>query len=161
VDGVVDLAKHAWALHRFAADLDRRAEVPASGFDACVYLVVRPPARADRAFVEGQSEQGGRLAVARAELDESMAPLALFVATHELLHTLGASDKYDSAGRILVPSGLPEPDLVPRYPQRFAEVMARNLAIAPEVEEPPTTLAELAVGPETATEIGWKGGPPK
>ena len=154
-DGVIDLAKHAWALHRFTSDLDQHADVPSTGFDACVYLVVRQPARADRALVEGQSEQGGRIAIAQAELDETMAPLALFVATHELLHTLGATDKYDAAGRIRVPSGLAEPELVPIYPQRYAEVMARNRAFAPGVEEPPATLAELAVGRETAIEIGW------
>jgi hypothetical protein len=158
-DGVAELAKHAWALHRFVSDLDRRAEVPSSGFDARVYLVARPPVSADRAFVEGQSEQGGRIAIARAELDETMAPLALFVATHELLHTLGATDKYDAAGRLLVPSGLAEPELVPRYPQRYAEVMARNRAVAPGVEEPPVTLSELAIGRETALEIGWRPAP--
>jgi hypothetical protein len=122
-DDLVDLARHAWNLHRFVSDLDERAGVPASGFDACVYLV--------------------------------SAPLALFVATHELFHTLGATDKYDAAGRLLVPSGLAEPELSPRYPQHYAEIMARNRAVAPGVEEPPANLTELAVGSETAAEIGW------
>jgi hypothetical protein len=50
---------------------------------------------------------------------------------------------------------LAEPDLQPLYPQRFAELMARNRPIDPATEEPPVSLEELAVGPVTAGEIGW------
>ena len=45
-----------------------------------------------------------------------MADFALFVAAHELFHTLGATDKYDASGAALVPSGLAEPDLNPLVP---------------------------------------------
>ena len=59
-----------------------------------------------------------------------MVDFALFVFAHELMHTLGATDKYDGAGAALIPSGLAEPDAVPRFPQRFVEVMARNRPVA-------------------------------
>lgn len=154
-DGLVDLAKHAWALRRFTGELDERADVPSAGFDSRLYLVVRPPASEARLFVEGQSEQGGRVGIAEAELDVSMAPFVLFVAAHELMHTLGASDKYDARGRARVPDGLAEPELVPRYPQRYVEIMARNRPVAPDREEPPSSLDELRVGAVTAAEIGW------
>jgi hypothetical protein len=39
------------------------------------------------------------------ELNRTMVDFALFVTTHELLHLLGAKDKYDAAGRSLVPEG--------------------------------------------------------
>ena len=52
-------------------------------------------ATASRSLVEGSSEFGGRVGVARIELGASTVDLALFVVTHELFHTLGASDKYD------------------------------------------------------------------
>ena len=60
--------------------------------------------------------------------------LGLFVISHELFHTLGASDKYDAAGHIMVPEGLAEPARNPVYPQRFAEIMARNRPIAADKE---------------------------
>jgi len=93
--------------------------------------------------------------VVEVELDDSMADFALFVATHELFHTLGATDKYDASGQTLIPDGLAEPDRVPRLPQAFAEVMARNRPVEPGVEVPPESLDELSVGPATAREVGW------
>lgn len=153
------LARRAWELFRFTRDVDSRASLPARGFDTRLYMVVRPPANASRAFVEGASEQGGRIGVALVDLDESMADFALFVGAHELFHTLGATDKYDSAGRTLIPEGLAEPGLVPQLPQRFADLMAENRPLDATHEEPPTSLSELAVGPTTAKEVGWQRKP--
>jgi hypothetical protein len=79
----------------------------------------------------------------------------LFVAAHELFHTLGASDKYDSEGRTLFPEGLPEPDRVPLFPQPAAEIMARNRVVSAAEEVAPGDLRELRVGLSTAREIGW------
>jgi len=89
------------------------------------------------------------------ELDRSMVDFALFVATHELMHTLGATEKYDAAGHVLVPAGLADPDQEPRYPQGRAEIMARSRAVAEGSEVPPESLDELAIGLATAREIGW------
>ena len=104
---------------------------------------------------EGQSEQGGRVGIAQCELDDEMADFALFVAAHELFHTLSATDKYDASGRTLIPDGLADPARVPRFPQEYAELMARNRPLDAVNEAPPTSLAELRVGPLTAAEIGW------
>ena len=152
-DGLVDLARTAWELRRFTSDVDARAGVPSRGFDARVYLVVRPPSA--RGFVEGMSEHGGWVGVALADLDESTVDLALFVAAHELFHTLGATDRYGPDGSTLIPDGLAEPDRSPPFPQEFAEVMARNRPIDEHEEVPPASLDELRVGPRTAAEIGW------
>jgi len=154
-DDWIDAAKHTWALWRWTSGVDAVAHLDASSYDSRIYVVARPPASAQRQLIEGASQEGGRVGTVEVELDASMADFALFVAAHELFHTLGASDKYDAAGRTLVPAGLAEPDLQPLYPQRFAEVMARNRPVAPGVEEPPVSLEELAVGPTTATEVGW------
>ncbi len=154
-DGWIDAAKHTWALWRWTSGVDSAAHIEASSYDSRIYVVARPPASVQRELIEGESEEGGRLGTVEVELDASMADFALFVAAHELFHTLGASDKYDAAGATLVPSGLAEPDLNPLYPQRFAEIMARNRPVGPGDEEPPVSLDELAVGPSTAAEIGW------
>jgi len=152
-DDLAGAARYAWNLHRFTSDIDARAGVPARGFDARLYLVLEAPS--ERAVVEGMSEEGGRVGIARAELDPGSVDIALFVAAHELFHTLGASDHYGADGRALVPVGLAEPERVPLYPQAFAEIMARNRPLSQADEARPESLAELAVGPSTAREIGW------
>jgi hypothetical protein len=151
--GIVQAAKHAYALRRFTGEVDGSLAVPTRGFDARLYLVVRPAT--DQAAVEGMSEHGGRVAIALAELDAEAVDTALIVAAHELLHTVGAEDHYGPDGRALVPSGLAAPDRVPLFPQRSVEVMARNRPISATEEVRPISLDELAVGEATAREIGW------
>jgi hypothetical protein len=153
--GWTDLAQHTYALWRYLRPVDEAAGMNPSQFDSRIYVVVRPPTRRDRTMVEGESEEDGRIGTVRVELDASMADFTLFVATHELFHTLGASDRYDAEGHCVVPDCLAEPRLVPLYPQRFAEVMARNRPLSPTEEVAPVSLDELAVGPVTASEIGW------
>lgn len=153
-DGPVDLAKHSMALSSWVKDVDGRAGVE-SDFDVRVYLAVRRPRRAERTLVEGRSEQGGHVGLVEVELDADGVDLALTVAAHELMHTLGATDKYDASGRTLVPDGLGDPTQSPLYPQKTADVMARNRMISATREKVPADLGEIAVGPATAREIGW------
>ncbi len=148
------LAKHSYALWQWTRDLDSRGDVEWRGYDSRVYLVLRPP-RGELAFVEGESEDGGRVGIAQADLDDGMLDFALFVATHELFHTLGASDKYGATGHAVFPGGFAEPERAPLFPQRGAELMARNVPISPNSERPPETLDELWIGAETAREVGW------
>lgn len=153
-DGLVAAVRYAYELHRFTRDVDARAGVSRSELDSRIYLVLRSPSA--HGVVEGMSEQGGRVGIALAELDASTVDIALLVAAHELFHTLGASDKYDpTTGRALSPDGLAEPGRVPRFPQRYVEVMARNRPIAPGREVRPESLEELWVGKKTASEVGW------
>jgi hypothetical protein len=154
-DGVMDLVRYTYDLWRYVRDVNRRAELRAGTVDSSIYLVTRPPRTGRPSMVEGTSEEGGKVGIVEVDLDNEMADFALFVAAHELLHTLGATDKYDATGRAVVPAGLAEPELVPLYPQRYAEVMARNVPLAPSSERPPRTLGELRVGAVTAREIGW------
>jgi len=159
---LLSLAQHTYQLWRWTHAVDVGCGLPTRGFDSRIYLLVRAPHDSARSFVEGSSELGGRVGVARVELGASTVDLALFVVAHELFHTLGASDKYDAEGRTLIPEGLVEPERLPLYPQRYAEVMARNLVVAAGSERPPDSLSELGVGARTALEIGWSGSePPK
>lgn len=153
--GTLGLLRDTCARFFWTRDVDARADITRTGYDARIYLVMR---RAERglAFVEGESEYGGRVGIAQADIDPEMIDFALFVATHELLHTLGASDKYDAAGRALYPTGFAEPERSPLYPQPGAEIMARNRPLSPGTERPPNTLDELFVGDATAREIGWR-----
>lgn len=78
------------------------------------------------------------------------------VIAHELLHTVGASDKYipgNVAPRF--PDGYGNPQQVPLYPQRNAELMAGRRMLAPDRWEQADSLDEVVIGPATALEIRW------
>jgi hypothetical protein len=76
------------------------------------------------------------------------------IIAHELLHTLGATDKYDpGSGQPVAPDGLAEPDREPLYPQRFAEIMGGRIALAHDDAVIPGGLRFARIGPLTASEI--------
>lgn len=155
-DGVLSAARYAWDLSRFTSRVDDAAGVDDGAFDSRIYVRATRPVSAERKIVEGASQQGGRVGVVKVELDGTMIDLALFVATHELFHTLGATDRYDASGQPLVPDGLAEPSKSPLFPQRFAEVMGRTRPTSPTASAPPKSLDELFVGEATARELRWR-----
>jgi hypothetical protein len=100
--------------------------------------------------------QKGLIGIAQLFADARMAGTNQVVIAHELLHTLGATDKYEAGSNLPhYPEGYAEPALEPRYPQRFAELMAGRIPLAAGNARIPNSLQEVLVGPATATEIGW------
>lgn len=78
------------------------------------------------------------------------------VIAHELLHTLGATDKYDPATNYpRYPEGFAQPDAQPRVPQRWAELMAGRTPTGPASAEMPASLRTTLIGGYSAAEIGW------
>ena len=78
------------------------------------------------------------------------------IITHELMHILGASDKYDlQTGQPLAPDGLSNPHQSPLYPQSRAEIMGGRIATSATRWRRPATLKSCVIGTATATEIGW------
>jgi hypothetical protein len=78
------------------------------------------------------------------------------VIAHEILHTLGATDKYDPVTlQPLYPQGYAEPERNPRFPQSRAEIMAGRRALSEREAEMPDSLDETRVGAQTAHEIHW------
>ena len=76
------------------------------------------------------------------------------VIAHEFLHTLGATDKYEpGTGQPIAPEGLAEPDRVPLYPQRYAEIMGGRIAESAQIASIPKSLDYVVIGPLTASEI--------
>jgi hypothetical protein len=99
----------------------------------------------------------GLVAIAQLYADHDAHGSNQVVIAHELLHTLGATDKYDRrTGQPLVPQGLGDPDQSPRYPQRRGEIMAGRIATGAASAVIPESLGAMRVGPETAREIGWQ-----
>jgi hypothetical protein len=105
---------------------------------------------------ESTGLQKGLIGIAQLFADKDMLGPNQIVIAHELLHTLGATDKYDPRNdQPLYPNGFAEPDLEPLYPQRFAELMAGRVPLAANKARIPDSLLEVIVGPATAAEIGW------
>lgn len=78
------------------------------------------------------------------------------VIAHEMLHTVGASDKYDLATRLpLYPIGYAEPDRQPLLPQEMAEIMAGRIPVAPGEALQARSLNQALIGQQTAREIVW------
>ena len=78
------------------------------------------------------------------------------VIAHELLHTLGATDKYDlRSNQPAHPDGFAEPDREPLYPQSFAELMGGRIPVSSAESTTPESLQQVIVGAKTASEIGW------
>ena len=100
--------------------------------------------------------QKGLLGVMHAFAERSMAGSNSIVIAHELLHTLGATDKYDPRnGEPLFPIGFADPDRKPLYPQDKAEIMAGRRPLSERDAQMPPALSDVVVGPFTAAEIRW------
>jgi hypothetical protein len=78
------------------------------------------------------------------------------VITHELLHTVGAQDKYHPrTNQPLHPQGYAEPEAEKLYPQRWAEIMGGRIPLSPNTAAMPRGLHEALIGDTTAKEIHW------
>jgi hypothetical protein len=78
------------------------------------------------------------------------------VMAHEILHTVGATDKYDySNNQPIYPQGYAKPQKSPLYPQRYAEIMAGRIPLSQSQAEMPKDLRFCLVGEQTAKEINW------
>jgi hypothetical protein len=100
--------------------------------------------------------QKGLLGVVYAFADRQMTASNNIVIAHEIMHTLGATDKYDLRSLApTYPDGFAEPAREPRYPQPFAEIMAGRAAVSATEFAMPASLAATRVGPMTAAEIRW------
>lgn len=78
------------------------------------------------------------------------------IMAHEILHTVGASDKYNyNNNQPIYPDGYAKPNQQPLHPQRFAEIMAGRIPISTSQARMPTSLRHTVIGKMTAEEINW------
>jgi hypothetical protein len=98
--------------------------------------------------------QKGMVGVVNAFASRRHAGSNNVIIAHEFLHTLGATDKYNPAdGLPSYPDGYAEPELEPRFPQRYAEIMGGRIARSEEDAMIPKSLRYVVIGEKTATEI--------
>lgn len=100
--------------------------------------------------------QKGLIGIVHAFADASQANQNNIIIAHELLHTLGATDKYNLlSNQPIYPDGFAEPNRNHKYPQHYAEIMAGRIPISETQADIPTSLTKVKVGKLTAKEIGW------
>lgn len=138
-----------WWAHSATAHLDRPTP------DIKLFLIYFDPDH--KAILEHSvGLQKGRLGIVNVFANRRQLHTNSFVIAHEMLHTLGASDKYGPPHMLPVyPEGYAEPDKMPLYPQTMAELMGGRIAVSDSEAVMPESLRDTTIGPETALEIRW------
>jgi hypothetical protein len=120
-----------------------------------VFVLYHDPATLGRA-PDSHGLQKGLVGVVHAFAVREMTGSNDIVIAHELMHTVGASDKYGPAnGAPIYPIGYADPEQKPLYPQEKAEIMAGRRPLSAQESEMPGSLKRVVVGPATALEIRW------
>lgn len=149
LDNVVWSLRMRW----FAAKLQWQSSRPDP--DIVVFAVYHDPA-ATTVLHRSMALEKGLIAVANLFATPHARGSNQIVLAHELLHTLGATDKYDpgtNAPRF--PDGYAEPEAEPLLPQRKAELMGGRIPISATSAETPDDFRKVVIGKSTAAEIGW------
>lgn len=98
----------------------------------------------------------GRYGIVKAYARRSTHRHNLIVFTHEILHVLGATDKYVlTTGEPIYPQGYARPDQMPLFPQTKAEIMGGRIPLTSFSSTMPDSLDECRIGRRTAEEIGF------
>jgi len=100
--------------------------------------------------------QKGKIGIVQAHATDKLINHTLLVIAHEMLHTFGATDKYDYETLLpFYPHGFAEPEQQPRYPQKMAEIMAGVIPVSKTEIKKPIHLNEVTLGTKTCVEIKW------
>lgn len=133
----------------------RNADYPGPRPDVRMFLLFHDPARVT-SVAHSLGLQKGLIGVVHVFASHEQAGSNNVVVAHELLHTVGATDKYDpGTNQPLHPDGYAEPGREPLLPQAFAEIMGGRIPLDPDDAAIPEGLHEVLVGEATAREINW------
>lgn len=97
----------------------------------------------------------GLLSIVHAFASEDQEQQNNIIVAHELLHTVGASDKYNANNQPVFPDGYAEPDNSPLFPQVLAEIMAATIPQSATQSKMAESLEQCIIGEKTAVEINW------
>ena len=111
----------------------------------------------------GQSEveisvgmRKGRYGIVKARASAAYNERNMVIFAHELLHVMGASDKYIlSTGEPIFPHGYADPDARPLFPQSHAEIMGGRIPLSAYESSTTPSLNKARIGKITAEEIGF------
>ena len=140
-------------LRRWASAVKERSPGPPADIDAFVSYY-DPASHKQLRHSLGVAKMS--LALVNAFSTRRMTETNNVVITHELLHIVGATDKYDPRTNFpIYPEGFAEPDAKPLYPQSKAEIMGGRVPLGPDRAETPKSLKHALIGEQTAREINW------
>lgn len=123
--------------------------------DISMFVVYYDPAGNDR-VPDSLALQKGMLGLVYGYADPAYEGSNNVVIAHEMLHTVGATDKYSSTSNMPVhPYGYANPFSQHRHPQEKAEIMGGRVPFSETDAYMPESLDSVVVGPYTATEIKW------
>ena len=123
--------------------------------DIALFVVFFDPTKTER-LGHSIGLAGSMIALINVFADRQYQGSNNVVITHELLHTVGASDKYDAATNLpSFPHGFANPERSPLYPQTQAEIMGGRIPLAVDRAVMPSSLQEIIVGRSTALEMRW------
>jgi hypothetical protein len=144
-----------WSLRLRVYRSQAVAKISRSRPKIALFLLYHDPALAP-ALPHSMGLQRGLTGVVHLFATRAQDDQNAIVIAHELLHTFGATDKYALGNDApLFPDGYAEPYRNPRFPQRYAEIMAGRVPLAEDRSQMPDDLSQTLVGPATAREIGW------
>jgi hypothetical protein len=150
--GLIATAVWSLQLRYWAWHISRHAREPE---DVRIFVLYHDPALTPT-VPHSLGLTKGLIGVVYAFADAEMTGENNVVIAHELLHTVGATDKYnlvDDAPRF--PDGFGDPGQIPLYPQKSAELMAGRRMLASDRWEQVSSLDQVVVGTATALEIRW------
>lgn len=151
-DGVVGTALWSLRLRYWAWSVTRQALEPE---DVRIFVLYHDPALTPT-VPHSLGLTKGLIGVVYAFAAPEMNAENDVVIAHELLHTVGATDKYtltNDAPRF--PDGYGDPRQVPLYPQKNAELMAGRRMLNADRWQQASSLDEVVIGSATAHEIRW------
>jgi len=109
----------------------------------------------DGALMHSLGMQKGLMGLVHAyALDEQTAQNNIVIA-HEMLHTVGAIDKYNEYGGPQYPIGYVDPMREPMFPQRYAEIMSGRIPTSYGSSYMAESLRSTQINEYTALEINW------
>lgn len=143
-----------WSLKmRYWALTNNNFDGPAP--DIQMFVMYHDPAKQTR-LAHSLGLEKGLIGVVNAYAGVPMAARNNVVIAHEMLHTVGARDKYDISNNLpLFPVGYAEPGRKPLHPQSKAEIMAGRIPLSELEAVMPRGLKSAIVGEVTAAEIRW------
>jgi len=142
-----------WSLKMrwWAAGVTEGQDNPAP--DVKIFVRYHTP-REDFVLENSVGLQKGMVGIVNAYASPRRAGANNVIIAHEFLHTLGATDKYDpSTGLPAFPLGYAEPERLPKFPQRYAEIMGGRIPLADDDAIIPKSLRYVMIGDLTAAEI--------
>ena len=159
-DSFLDRLSGSRQFLNYFSEIAERDELLLGQYDVNLFVYFYDPDDEERAMMfsrfDSMASRRSRIGIVFAPMSREQRGHTCAVVAHELLHVLGASDKYDG-NRSIFPGGYAEPDREPRYPQRRAEIMALGIPQSPSEDLDVRELSECVVGDATAQEINWPG----